>query len=46
MRPSEKTYAVSDFTHELVADVKAGGYGLQAAYLAHRAVSWRATEPR
>ncbi len=39
MRPSDKIYAVSDFTHELVRDVKAGGYGL-TAWQALLARSW------
>lgn len=39
MRPSDKIYTVSDFTHELVADVKAGGYGLPA-WQALLARSW------
>ncbi len=30
MKASDDVYAVSAFTHELVADVKAGGYGLRA----------------
>jgi len=30
VKPSDNNYAISDFTHELVADVKAGGYGLRA----------------
>ncbi len=30
MKASDDVYAVSAFTHELVADVKTGGYGLRA----------------
>ena len=30
MRPNDRVYTVSDFTHELVADVRAGGYGPRA----------------